>query len=112
MSAPRKHRENIALFFFFLKEIRQYSKWFVPVGTAIMVIQALRPFLLAYLPSLLIDELTQKRRIAVVIVYTIAVVASEGILGLLAQELQKRQNVESMKVNRRMGVRMRNVYCA
>ena len=102
MSAPRKHRENIALFFFFLKEIRQYSKWFVPVGTAIMVIQALRPFLLAYLPSLLIDELTQKRRIAVVIVYTIAVVASEGILGLLAQELQKRQNVESMKVNRRM----------
>lgn len=106
MNAPRKLRENIALFFFFLKEIRRCSRWFVPLGAAIMVIQALRPFLLAYLPSLLIDELTQRRSITAVTAYTIAVVAGEGILGLLAQELQKRQNVESMKVNRRMEMKV------
>ena len=54
-----------------------------------MVIQALRPFLLAYLPSLLIDELTRGRRIVAIIAYVAAVIAGEGVLGLLVQELQK-----------------------
>ena len=102
MNKPRNCKENVALFTFFLKETRRCSRWFVPVSFAIMVIQALRPFLLAYLPSLLIDELTQGRRLSAVIAYTVAVVAGEGILGLLVQELQKKQNVESMRVNRQM----------
>lgn len=102
MSKPRELKKDIALFFYFLKEARRYSRWFLPVSAAIMVVQALRPFLLAYLPSLLIDELTQGRRAAAIIAYAAAVVAGEGVLGILTQELQKRQNVESMKVNRQM----------
>lgn len=102
MSGLQGHKKNVALFFYFLKEARRYSRWFVPVSAMIMVIQAVRPFLLAYLPSLLIDELTRGWRTAAIIAYVAAVIAGEGALGLLVQELRKRQDVESIKVNRRM----------
>jgi len=106
MKPPKKFNEYISLMRFLLHQILGFSRSFIPISIFITILNTLRPFIFAFLPYFLIDELIDGKRIQFIIIYIVGIIGGGSVISFLVAWLSKKRTIEATKISRMMDLKV------